>query len=176
MNLLDEFRRAMSLDEYVGRLEDEKEIYHLHYRKAEAEPYRIEALPPLKLLVISEIRCGDSTAMVPVLVKYLEREDVEIRIALRSENPELMERFLTNGAKAIPVFLILDDAGNLLSRFGPRPKPAQEIFETYRRDIYEGRIERKEVSKKIRTFYAKDRGTSILREFSHILRETLITT
>jgi hypothetical protein len=140
------------------------------------EPYKIKRLPGLKLLVISEVSCSDSTALLSVLKRYLEGEKVEFRFALRSENPDLMQAFLTNGARAVPIIIILDEQGYYMDRFGPRPKTAQDIFETYRQDINEGRIERKEVSKKIRNFYARDRGNAILKDFSEKLRALLKTT
>ena len=37
---------------------------------------------------------------------------ISLKIILRDQNPEIMNRFLTNGARAIPIVIFLDD--NLL--------------------------------------------------------------
>jgi len=107
------------------------------------------------------------------LIKIFENSNPEIRVALRDKNPELIDQFLTNGGRAIPIILVLDEAGNLILKFGPRPQKSQAIFEEYRQDIADGVIERKEVSRKIRTFYSKDRGKAISEEFITRLNESL---
>ena len=100
--------------------------------------------------------------MLPVLGKLNELAGSwSIKVALRDENPELMEKFLTNGTRAIPIFLFLDEKSNLLFTWGPRIKTAQEIFESYREAINSGEIGKPEVMKKVRAFYAKNRGQSI---------------
>jgi len=175
LNLFEEFNKGFTFEEYLSRMNEQKAIFDLHYRKANVVPFKVEGVPALKLLIISELHCSDSTALLAALKKYFEDERVDFRFALRSENPELMQRFLTNGAQAIPIVIILDNEGNYLERFGPRPKAAQDIFEKYRQDINEGRIERKEVSKKIRNFYARDKGNAILQEFSEKLNELSVT-
>ncbi len=172
-NLLQAFNAAMPFEEYVLELGEQKTLHDLHYKRAGVDGLQLPPFKALKILVITEPWCGDSTAILPVLQKLFAGHDVEFRIALRDENPELMDRFLTNGGRAIPVILILDEKGELLMRFGPRPQKVQAIFEQYRRDINEGRIERKEVSRKIRNFYSRDRGKAILEEFLPQLKKAL---
>ncbi len=164
-NLLPAFNAAMSLEEYVGEPGEQKALHDHHYKKARTDGVVLPEFPPLGMLVITEPWCGDSTAILPVLQKLFAGRPVEIRIAPRDENPELMDRFLTNGGRAIPVIIILDEKGEMLMRFGPRPRKVQAIFEQYRRDINEGRVEKKEVTRKIRNFYARDRGKAVLEEF-----------
>ncbi|MGD9489813.1 MAG: thioredoxin family protein [Calditrichaceae bacterium] len=169
MNLLKEFNESLTIDEYENFLGDQLPLHQLHYGKADTGEYLTEDIPELKLLVITEPWCGDSTAILPVLLKLFEDKPVEFRVALRDQNTDLIDRFLTRGGRAIPIILILDSDGEFLTRFGPRPKNVQEIYELYRPDIQSGKIEKIEVSKKIRNFYAKDRGKSILDEFTHML-------
>ncbi len=174
MNLLHEFEKALSLEEYLPLLGDQKTLHDLHYKRVDlSETHCPEKVPPLKILVLTEPWCGDSTAILPVLLKFFENKQAEFRIALRDENPELMEKFLTNGGKAIPIVLVLNQKGDFLMRFGPRPQAAQQIFEAYREDINQGKIERMAVMKKIRSFYSKDRGKTILSEFCQQLSQVI---
>ena len=172
MNLLDEFNKALSINDYMEKLGDQKKLHDLHFKKVRVTD-AFSAQQPLKVLVITEPWCGDSVAILPVLSKFFSNNSVEMRVALRDENDALMSRFLTNGGKAIPIILVLNAQGDLLMRFGPRPKKVQAIFEAYRKDIEAGKIEKKEVGRKIRSFYAKDRGQTILEEFRSELKKVI---
>lgn len=172
MNLLLEFEKAISLEEYLETLGDQKSLYELHYKKATVSS-RLNNFSNIKILIITESWCSDSTAMIPVLQKIFLDRDAEIRISVRDENPELMDNFLTNGKRAIPIVIVLNSSGELLLRYGPRPEAVQNIFEAHRDDIEKGRIEKKEVSRKIRNFYAKDRGQVISKTFIEALNEKL---
>ncbi|WP_456443433.1 thioredoxin family protein [Caldithrix abyssi] len=163
-NLTDYFEKALLLKTYLSYLGDQRALHELHYRRAQVGDFLPISLPELKILVITEPWCGDSTAILPVLQKFFENKPAEIRIALRDEQPKLMDLFLTNGARAIPIVVVLDKDGRYLFRFGPRPEAARQIFENYRPLINQGKIEKVEVLKKIRQFYAKDQGRAILTE------------
>lgn len=160
------------MDEYMDKLGDQKKLHDLHFKKVQITD-GFFAHSPLKVLVITEPWCGDSVAILPVLSKFFSNNPVEMHVALRDENDELMSRFLTNGGKAIPIILVLNAQGDLLMRFGPRPKKVQAIFEAHRSDIEAGKIERKEVGRKIRSFYAKDHGETILKEFRSELKKVI---
>jgi hypothetical protein len=174
MNLLNAFKNALTMDEYLETMDDQKKVHELHYKKAEI----IGDLPEfsgLKILIITEPWCGDSSAILPVLIKMFEGKDAEIKVALRDENPELIDQFLTNGGRAIPIILVLNKVGDLIMKFGPRPKKIQAIFEEHRQAIADGKIEKKEVMLKIRTFYSKDRGKIVSEEFINALKRSFNT-
>lgn len=173
MNLLNEFERGLTIESYKKLLNDQLRVHNLHYDRAQIDSDALSGIPPLKILVITEPWCGDSTAILPVIQKLFEDHDTEIRVLLRDQNPELIDRFLTNGARAIPILLILDAKGNFLAKYGPRPETAQAIFEAHRDDINSGKIEKSKVIRKIRTFYSKDRGKTILNSFLNSLGQTI---
>ena len=77
-------------------------------------------------LLITESWCGDAAHVMPVINKIAElNENINLRIVLRDENPELMDAFLTNGGRAIPKLIVIDDAtGDVLNTYGPRPSEA----------------------------------------------------
>jgi hypothetical protein len=132
----------------------------------------IKGIKPLKIIVLTEPWCGDSLAIFPVVRSIAEiNGHWEMRILRRDENPELMDQFLTRKTRAVPIFLFLDENYSLISRFGPRPQAAQAIFETHREEFKAGKIDKSELIKKIRTFYAKDRGKAILNELLSIFKE-----
>ena len=56
-----------------------------------------------KLLVIAEDWCGDASNTVPVVAKLADAvPGLELRVILRDANPEVMDRYLTNGSRSIP--------------------------------------------------------------------------
>ena len=67
----------------------------------------------LLFLVLTESWCGDASPSLPVMNKIAElNPNIEFKIILRDENPELMDAFLTNGARSIPKLIILDKTKN----------------------------------------------------------------
>lgn len=109
-------------------------------KKASIQPALIEAFAALPgqyiWLVITEAWCGDAAQIVPVfdaLVKELP--NTEMSLVLRDELPELMDEFLTNGARAIPKLIILEkDTLEVVTSWGARPAPAQTLVNAYKAD------------------------------------------
>lgn len=174
MNLKEYFEKALTYDEYVALLEDNLALHQRHYGKfeitGEAEE-AIKGLGPVNIIVLTEPWCGDSLAIFPVVRKIAETNgNWEVKVLRRDENPDLMDRFLTRGARAVPIFLFLSADFSLLFRWGPRPKAAQDIFEQYREQFKQGKIEKSDVIKKIRNFYSRDRGKAIMAELLEIFK------
>jgi len=170
MRLTEYYKRAMKYDSYLDQLGENTDLHRLHYKKytvSDSIEQQIKNINRQRILVITEPWCSDSLALLPVIHKIVESApDWELKVLLRDENPDIMAYFLTNGSSGIPVFIFLDDQDQVLFKFGPRPVAAQQIFDNNREAIMEGKMERQEVIKKIRTFYAKDRGRSIEEELS----------
>ncbi len=167
------FESALDTESYCSLLGNNSKLHERHLERAEVDSYRSRlegALPPLKIVVLTEPWCGDSVAIVPVLLKLLEgNQNVEIRFLLRDENAELMDLHLTNGARSIPKIIVLDAGYNVRAVWGPRPKAAQAIFTEMRADIEAGRSEKFDAIKKIRNFYSRDKGDAIATELTETL-------
>mgnify|MGYP000226584056 CR=1 FL=1 len=73
-------------------------------------------------LVITESWCGDAAHIMPVINKVAElNANIDYRIVLRDENDALMNQFLTNGGKAIPKLIMIDnETDEVVNTFGPR--------------------------------------------------------
>jgi hypothetical protein len=133
--------------------------------------YRIAVLPewsrqldasaaPRRLLVIAEDWCGDASNTVPILAKLAEHvPGLELRILRRDEHPEVMDRYLTDGSRSIPIVIALDEKFRELGHWGPRPSALQDWVMANR-----GTIAKPELYPQVRKWYARDRGESTLRE------------
>lgn len=91
---------------------------------------KIEALAHrVYWLVLSEHWCGDAAQSLPVLAAIAEASTgrIALKILYRDQNLELMDTFLTNGARAIPRLIQLDADFQLSGSWGPRPAEAQQL-------------------------------------------------
>ena len=167
-HLTAEFAEGLSVGAYADLLlEDKRALHRLHEERATVEPAvaaRLRDSAVNRGLVITEPWCGDSLAIFPVLAKLFAAAGLELRVVLRDEHPDLIDRYLTRGGRAIPILIALGEANEPLFRWGPRPAPAQALVEGYREAIAAGQIEKIQVHKKVRAFYAQDGGETILRE------------
>ncbi len=165
MNLKSYFEKGVPVEKFEELLGDNKKIHELHYRKFNPDNEKInkiKSVAVINIIVITEPWCGDSLASLPVLKKMGEINGKwKIKVVLRDENPELIDRFLTNGGRSIPVFLFLEEDFSLIFKWGPRPRSAQKIFDESREKLKTGEVDRSVVNIKIRKFYATDRGVEI---------------
>ncbi|MBT2680507.1 thioredoxin family protein [Bacillus sp. ISL-35] len=89
----------------------------------------------LHFLTITEDWCGDAMMINPIIRKLAEAADIEVRVALRDADTDLIDRHLTNGGRAIPMILILDNQGQLLGKWGPRAPKSQQIVDEVRASL-----------------------------------------
>jgi len=118
-------------------------------------------------LVITEGWCGDAAQNVPIIEKMAaESGNIETRYILRDENLELMDRFLTNGARSIPKLIVLDAKNSeVLGSWGARPKAAQEYFQ----EMKAGGLEKPLIMENLQRWYLKDKSLSMQSEFEALI-------
>ena len=177
MNFHDYFNKALEFEDYVKLLGENLSLHKLHYNNFDLQnkdAKSIKNLPLMNILVITEPWCGDSFALLPVVKKISEANSIwKLKIILRDKNPDLIERFLTKGGRAIPIFLFLDYNCEYLYKWGPRPLAAQNIFEQFRTQINNGEIEKSKVILKIRQFYSKNKGKEASQEILNLIYSNL---
>lgn len=120
-------------------------------------------------LVISEGWCGDAAQILPVFHKMELASDkkIDLKIVLRDQNEALMNLFLIQKAKSIPILIIIDkQTGLVADHWGPRPKGAKKMIEVYKKNF--GIID--EVAKtELQRWYFKDKGISTQNEIVEII-------
>ena len=124
-------------------------------------------------LVISEGWCGDAAQIVPFF-HVIEKQfsTINVRLVLRDENLELMDQFLTNGARAIPKLLILDEQTNeLLAHWGPRPAEAQTVIN----DLKDAKVDMNEIKEKLHLWYARNKSQALQIELLNLIKKTIIS-
>ena len=119
-------------------------------------------------LVISEPWCGDAAQTLPFLNRIAQlSENIELKIVLRDENPDLMDEFLTNGSRSIPVVIMLDEDFNVINTFGPRSKAATKLVADYKE--HHGKID-DAFKEMLQVWYNNDRGISIVNDLTECIK------
>lgn len=119
-------------------------------------------------LVIAEGWCGDAAQIMPILNKIAESSSkINLKIVLRDENPELMNEFLTNGGKAIPKTIIVDNNNKVINSWGPRPSIATQMVQDYKAE--NGELDA-EFKKDLQIWYNKDKGTNTQEDLIKLLK------
>jgi hypothetical protein len=114
-------------------------------------------------LVLSEGWCGDAAQLLPVINKKAElSQNIKLKVLLRDENEELMNHFLTNGGKAIPKLIIIEEETlEVLDHWGPRPEGASKLISDYK--ATHGIVD--EIAKtELQKWYLQDKGFSTQKE------------
>jgi hypothetical protein len=158
-------------------LEDEvqehPDLWRGVYRKHATPEWAIDEAEatggPWHLLVIAEDWCGDASNSVPILARLAEAaSNVDLRVVKRDENPDLMDAYLTDGSRSIPVAIVLAEDFEPVGRWGPRPDELQAFVLGEKR---RGERPVKDIYKEARRWYARDAGETTLRELIDVLRE-----
>lgn len=119
-------------------------------------------------LVIAEGWCPDGAQIIPVLNKMaVESPQIELKIALLCENEDLLNLFLTNGAKSIPKVLVIDkQTGLVIGSWGPRPQGAVDLIRNYKEK--HGNVD-ETVKADLQMWYFHDKGISIQDELIQLM-------
>lgn len=136
----------------------------------EVETVLKEALKrPLIALVLSEGWCGDAAQVLPVLHLMASASTaVEFKVVFRDQQEDLMDLFLTNGAKSIPKVILIDAATEeVLAHWGPRPQGAIATVARLK-EQYGGITE--EVKIGLQQWYNEDKGHEIQRELGALFQ------
>ena len=120
-------------------------------------------------LIITEAWCGDAAQNIPPIEKIANLSDrIETRYILRDENLELMDQFLTNGARSIPKLIALDgETLEVLGTWGARPHAAQKLYY----ELKEKGAEKPAIMEQLQRWYNADRTLLLQNEFAKLLTE-----
>ena len=125
---------------------------------------KLEFPNKLKFLVITEGWCGDASQIVPVIDALAKAFNIDVRFLLRDENLDLIDLHLVNGGRSIPIMLWLDENFELINKWGPRPRTAQQMVMDYK-NLPEPKVEYAEFTKSLHLWYAKDKQQSMMIEW-----------
>lgn len=167
LNLKAVWESGESYEAWLGRTTNKHMLSEMNgfFREiaiSDALAARIKALKrDVHVLAIIEDWCGDVRRNAPVLAKIcsLNPERLKLRCVDKATRPELMVRYLTNAAEAIPIFVFFNDAFVEVGNWGPRPAECKRL-------IARGKAANKidDAREQIHAFYAADKHQSTVAE------------
>lgn len=155
---------ALTFDAFVAACKAEHcGLWQGVYNIARVPDWALAAVPAgtkRKLLVIAEDWCGDASNTVPVLARFASQAPgLELRVIMRDRYPEVMDQYLTNGSRSIPIVIVLDESYEEIGHWGPRPTELQAWVMANRTTM-----PKTELYPQVRKWYARDRGETTIRE------------
>lgn len=120
-------------------------------------------------IVLAESWCGDGAQNIPVIAKIASLfPNIDLKIILRDEHPELMDQYLTNGSKSIPKLICFDrETDEEIGTWGPRPTSIQQMVLEYKKQ--NPGVSHDEFVKNLHTWYAKDNGKSMQEDLLKLI-------
>lgn len=124
----------------------------------------------ITLLVITESWCGDAAHVIPVLNKITElNSNLRLKLVLRDENPELMDRFLTFGNKSVPKVIIIDNESQaVIQTYGPRPTEAANYVRRFKSK--HGTLT-PHFKEDLQHWYNNDKGQNVIQDITQLLSQ-----
>lgn len=121
-----------------------------------------------KFLVITEGWCGDAAQIIPIFNKIATTSlgKIDLKFVLRDQNIPLIDAHLTNGGRAIPVLIVLNEAADqVLATWAPRPQVLQALLKEWKKEIPDALV----VAEKLHGWYAKDKTQTTQAELTALL-------
>ena len=118
-------------------------------------------------ICITEGWCGDAEQSLPLFARLAElNSNITLKMVLRDENLELIDRYLTNGGRAIPVVIALQ-GGKELWKWGPRPASLQVIVDEFKQNPT---VTFEELKTQLHTWYAKNKTVDQQNELLKLIK------
>lgn len=77
-------------------------------------------------ILITEPWCGDASFTQAIIEAICLAGNIDLKIALRDKERDLMDAFLTNGNRSIPKLVVIDENFKEIFQWGPRPQELEE--------------------------------------------------
>jgi hypothetical protein len=136
------FEKGLTYQAYKDQMTRNRERLEENERRIAIRPDDLAAfrgLPrAINVVVLAEDWCGDVIANLPVLGR-LARDSgkLDVRIFLRDQNDDIMERYLNQGRfKSIPVFVFFDESFRELGHWIERPASVTKLRAERRARIF----------------------------------------
>jgi hypothetical protein len=164
------YESGLTFEDFLNSAHANVELWRAVYARAQVSDAAVARVTALgghwHLLVLAEDWCGDAVNTLPVMARLAEgAPNVDLRVLARDANLDLMDARLTNGARSIPVVMVLDETYHERGWWGPRPRALQQWV------MAEGRaLDKESRYREVRRWYARDHGASTVDEIIQLMR------
>lgn len=136
------WEKGLTYDEFKSNMTRNQERFAANEARVQLDQETVRAFKTLprgtRVLVLAEDWCGDVVANLPILGRIAkEAPELDVRIFLRDQNLDLMDRWMNQGKyQSIPVFVFFDRNFRELGHWIERPASVTERRATERRRIH----------------------------------------
>ena len=150
----------------IKRRNEMEQIYETLNLSADDLKFIKNVKRPVHVLALAEDWCGDVRRNVPVMARMCAENSSVLRLRLvdKETKPQLMMRYLTNAAEAIPIIVFFSEAFVEVGFWGPRPAECKRLMA---RGKAAGKID--VAREKIGAFYANDKHQSTIKELRALI-------
>lgn len=137
MNLNHWYDRGLEKDDYIALLDKHRDAFmhiYKHFTVPEKNILSFQGKGSVRALVLAAEWCGHCMLDIPIFLHLSEATNIPVRFLVRDENLELMDQYLTNDKRYVPIIIFIDEAGNEICKWGPMaPEIANYIDEIKRK-------------------------------------------
>ena len=87
------------------------------------------------MLIIAQEFCGHCMLDVPIMYRLAEETDMPVSVFVRDDNLDLMDQYLTNGNRVIPIFVFINEAGEEVAKWGPLAPEIKDFTDELKKDM-----------------------------------------
>ena len=124
----------------MERLDRHKESFH-HilntFSVPEEDKEKFKSVNNIRAVVLAAEWCGHCMMDIPIFLNIAEEANIETRFLIRDDNLELMDQYLTNEKRYIPIFIFIDENGNEIGKWGPWAPEINEFTNELKKDLPE---------------------------------------
>jgi len=139
MSLNNWFDKGLEPEEYMSHLDKHKDgfnqIYNNFQLPADEDFFNTVKEKNLRVVALAEVWCGHCMLDIPVLLHMCDKMEMPVKFLPRDENLELMDQYLTNGNRVIPIFIFINEAGEEVGKWGPMADQVREFVSQYREKL-----------------------------------------
>ncbi len=122
MSLNKWFTQGLTKEAYIERLDKHKDAFQHVFRTfsiKEEDKELFKKTKNLRAIVLASENCGHCMMDIPIFLHIAAEAEIDTRFLIREDNLELMDQYLTNGKRYVPMFIFIDEQGKEVAKWGP---------------------------------------------------------
>lgn len=137
-NLNNWFEVGITKEAYMNDLDKHRQSFlHIYenFKIPEKDMTSLQQHENIRIIVLAEAWCGHCMLDIPILLRLAEAANIPVSFLRRDENLILMDQYLTNEKRIIPIFIFIDQDGNELAKWGPMAPEIANYSNEIKKDL-----------------------------------------
>jgi len=138
MTLNNWFEKGLTKEAYMQRLDTHKDGFN-HIKENFTIPSEdmnsLESIKGTRAIILAAEWCGHCMLDIAVFLNIAEAANIDTRFLIRDDNLPLMDQYLTNEKRYIPIIVFIDDKGNEIGKWGPWAPEINDLMNRLKADL-----------------------------------------